>query len=148
MTMAQSSKILLGLLGGVLLGGAARLSGADSFISFVTSLEPIGTGFISLITMVVIPLVVASLTVATASVGGGRSLAGIGARTLAYFLVTTGVAVVIGVGLALILQPGTGLDPATRDALALEFGGDVAAVAPAAAAERGLLDVLVDGLWV
>ncbi len=140
--MTLTSKILLGLGGGVLLGGAARLSGVDGFVDFVVSLEPIGGAFIRLITMVVVPLVVASLTVATASVGSGRNLAGIGGRTLAYFLVTTGIAVAIGIVLALILQPGVGMDPATRDALALEFGSAVD-VAPAAAAERGLLDILV-----
>jgi Na+/H+-dicarboxylate symporter len=140
--MTLTTKILLGLGGGVLLGGAARLSGADGFVDFVVSLEPIGGAFIRLITMVVVPLVVASLTVATASVGSGRNLAGIGGRTLAYFLVTTGIAVAIGIALALIVQPGVGMDPATRDALALEFGGAVDA-APAAAAERGLLDILV-----
>jgi Na+/H+-dicarboxylate symporter len=103
-------------------------------------MEPIGAAFIRLITMVVVPLVVASLTVATASVGGGRNLAGIGGRTLAYFLATTGIAVTIGVVLALIVQPGAGMDPGVRDALALEFGGAVADVAPA---DRGLLDILV-----
>ncbi len=141
--MRLSTKILVGLVGGIAAGGSARLFGMDWLVNLLVSLEPLGNGFISLITMVVVPLVVGSLTVATASVGGGRKLAGIGGRTLGYFLVTTVIAVGIGTGLALVVQPGVGMDPATRDAIAVEYQADVAAVAPTAAAGRGLLDVLV-----
>ena len=141
--MRLSTKILVGLLGGIAAGGSARLFGMDWLVNLLVSLEPLGNGFISLITMVVVPLVVGSLTVAMASVGGGRKLAGIGGRTLGYFLVTTVIAVGIGTGLALVVQPGVGMDSATRDAIALEYQADVAVVAPTAAAGRGLLDVLV-----
>ncbi len=141
--MRLSTKILVGLVGGIAAGGSARLFGMDWLVNLLVSLEPLGNGFISLITMVVVPLVVGSLTVATASVGGGRKLAGIGGRTLGYFLATTVIAVGIGTGLALVVQPGVGMDPATRDAIAVEYQADVAAVAPTAAAGRGLLDVLV-----
>ncbi len=141
--MRLSTKILVGLVGGIAAGGSARLFGMDWLVNLLVSLEPLGNGFISLITMVVVPLVVGSLTVATASVGGGRKLAGIGGRTLGYFLVTTVIAVGIGTGLALVVQPGVGMDPATRDAIAVEYQADVAAVAPTAAAGRGLLEVLV-----
>ena len=141
--MRLSTKILVGLVGGIAAGGSARLFGMDWLVNLLVSLEPLGNGFISLITMVVVPLVVGSLTVATASVGGGRKLAGIGGRTLGYFLVTTVIAVGIGTGLALVVQPGVGMDPATRDAIAVEYQADVAAAAPTAAAGRGLLDVLV-----
>ncbi len=141
--MRLSTKILVGLVGGIAAGGSARLFGMDWLVNLLVSLEPLGNGFISLITMVVVPLVVGSLTVATASVGGGRKLAGIGGRTLGYFLATTVIAVGIGTGLALVVQPGVGMDPATRDAIAVEYQADVAAVAPTAAAGRGLLEVLV-----
>lgn len=83
--------------------------------------EPLGTVFIKLITMVVIPLVVASLFTGVASLGDRRRLGRIGGRTLAYFLVTTLLAAVIGLGVAVLADVGSGLDSATRDAISVRF---------------------------
>ncbi len=83
--------------------------------------EPLGTVFIRLITMVVIPLVVASLFTGVASLGDRRRLGRIGGRTLAYFLVTTLLAAVIGLGVAVLADVGSGLDSATRDAISVRF---------------------------
>ena len=142
--MMLSTKIFIGLVGGIAVGGLARILGVDWLVDVLVGLEPLGDGFIRLISMVVVPLVVGSLTVATASLGDGRRLAGIGGRTLAYFLGTTVIAVGIGVALAWIVQPGVGMDPATREALAAQFQSDVAAVAAPGTAERSWLDVLVE----
>ncbi len=142
--MKLSTKIFIGLVGGIAVGGLARMLGVDWLVDVLVGLEPLGDGFIRLISMVVVPLVVGSLTVAAASLGDGRRLAGIGGRTLAYFLGTTVIAVGIGVALAWIVQPGVGMDPATREALAAQFQSDVAAVAAPGTAERGWLDALVE----
>ncbi len=142
--MNLSTKIFIGLVGGVAVGGLARMLDVDWLVDVLVGLEPLGEGFIRLISMVVVPLVVGSLTVATASLGDGRRLVGIGGRTLAYFLGTTVIAVGIGVALAWIVQPGVGMDPATREALSAQFQSDVAAVAAPGVAERGWLDVLVE----
>ncbi len=139
--MMLSTKIFVGLVGGIAVGGLARILGVDWLVDVLVGLEPLGDAFIRLISMVVVPLVVGSLTVATASLGDGRRLAGIGGRTLAYFLGTTVIAVGIGVALAGIVQPGVGMDPATREALSARFQSDVASVA---APERGWLEVLVE----
>ena len=93
--------------------------------------------------MVVIPLVVGSLTVATASLGGGRKLIGIGGKTLIYFLITTMIAVGIGLALALIVEPGGGMEPSTRDALSAQFQERIDGVTLVAESGRGVLDVLV-----
>lgn len=142
--MMLSTKIFIGLVGGIAVGGLARILGIDWLVDVLVGLEPLGDGFIRLISMVVVPLVVGSLTVAMASLGDGRRLAGIGGRTLAYFLGTTVIAVGIGVALAWIVQPGVGMDPATREALSAKFHSDVAAVAAPGTAERGWLDALVE----
>jgi DAACS family dicarboxylate/amino acid:cation (Na+ or H+) symporter len=88
----------------------------------VAWLEPAGTIFIRLITMVVVPLVIASLFVGVTSLGDIRRLGRIGGRTLVYFLVTTLFAAAIGTTVALVAQVGTGLDPAVRDSIAGRFG--------------------------
>ena len=141
--MRLPTKILIGLMAGILTGGAARFIANDTVTGLLVGLEPLGNGFIRLISMVVIPLVVGSLTVATASLGGGRKLIGIGGKTLGYFLITTLIAVSIGLALALIVAPGAGIDPNTRDALSAEFQDRIDAVPLAAESHRNVFDSLV-----
>jgi proton glutamate symport protein len=109
--MKLHHKIFLGLLAGLAIGAISRIPGAEPFQRFLVACEPLGTAFIRLITMVVVPLVVASLFVGVASLGDVRRLGRIGGKTLAYFLVTTIVAATIGLSIALAAGLGTGLDP-------------------------------------
>jgi DAACS family dicarboxylate/amino acid:cation (Na+ or H+) symporter len=117
--MKLHTKIFIGLAAGVAIGAAARRVAALAAI--VEWLEPAGTIFIRLITMVVLPLVIASLFVGVTSLGDIRRLGRIGGRTLAYFLITTVLAAVIGTAVALMAEVGTGLDPAVRDSIAGRF---------------------------
>jgi Na+/H+-dicarboxylate symporter len=94
---------------GAVIGAVARVPGAEAVQRVVVACEPLGAAFIRLITMVVIPLVVASLFVGVASLGDVRRLGRIGGRTLLYFLVTTLVAACIGLALALAVGLGTGV---------------------------------------
>ena len=121
--MQLYTKILIGLVGGAVMGGVAQGLQIEWLISMFSSLEPIGTAFINLITMIVIPLVVASLLVGTASLGDLHKLGRIGGKTLAYYMSTTAVAVTIGLGLANVLKPGGSVSEATRDDLAARYGG-------------------------
>jgi Na+/H+-dicarboxylate symporter len=98
--MKLHTKIFAGLVGGITLGVLSRIAGADALREVLVAIEPIGTAFIRLITMVVVPLVIGSLFVGVASLGDLRRLGRIGGRTLAYFLGTTVVAAVIGTGVA------------------------------------------------
>ncbi|GAI02801.1 unnamed protein product, partial [marine sediment metagenome] len=72
-------------------------------------IKPIGSAFIRLISMVVPPLVFASLLVGTASLNDIRKLGRIGAKTVAYYLCTTIIAISIGLLLANTFKPGEGL---------------------------------------
>jgi DAACS family dicarboxylate/amino acid:cation (Na+ or H+) symporter len=124
----------LGLLAHVLFGSAPAL---DTFIRHVT--EPIGRLFLRCLFMLVLPLVVSALALGVAGLGDVRSLGRVGLRTLLYTAVFSGAAVVIGVGLVHLLQPGRGLDPATVERLRA-----AAAPAPAAAPIGRGIDVLVN----
>jgi Na+/H+-dicarboxylate symporter len=117
--MKLHTRILIGLAAGVAIGAAAR--SVPALAAGVEWLEPAGTIFIRLITMVVLPLVIASLFVGVTSLGDIRRLGRIGGRTLAYFLITTVLAVIIGMTVALVARVGTGLDPAVRDSIASRF---------------------------
>ena len=67
--MKLTTKILLGLLLGAGVGVAVQALGFAPARDTVVALEPLGTAFIRLISMIVVPLVVASLFVGTCSVG-------------------------------------------------------------------------------
>ena len=100
--MKLQTQVSLGLVAGVALGGLARLPALGMVATLVNWLEPVGTVFIRLITMVVVPLVAASLFTGVASLGDVRRLGRLGGRTLAYFLGTTVAAAVIGLALAVV----------------------------------------------
>ena len=115
--MRLSTKIFVALLAGVLVGAVARVSGPGPLLRVLVAVEPFGTVFIRLITMVVVPLVVASLFVGVASIGDVRRLGDIGGKTLIYFLATTLIAATIGLAVARLARVGADLDPEARDAL-------------------------------
>ncbi len=89
--------LVLGIIAGVLLGEK------------ILVLQPVGDVFLRLITMIVIPLVFVSLMLGTASLGDVRKLGRIGAKTAAYFVATTVVAICVGLFLANTIKPGEGL---------------------------------------
>jgi Na+/H+-dicarboxylate symporter len=120
------SRIFLGLATGLAVGAVAKVPGLESLQRLILALEPVGTAFIRLVTMVVVPLVVASLLTGIAGLGDIRRLGRVGGKTLGYFLATTLVSAAIGLLAAIILRPGTGLDPATRDAITAQFSERVA----------------------
>ncbi|MCX6542996.1 MAG: dicarboxylate/amino acid:cation symporter [Acidobacteria bacterium] len=140
--MKQHTKILIGLLAGALCGVASQVSGGDWIARALISIEPLGTLFINLILMVVVPLIVGSVFVAMASLGERRRLGTLGGRTLGFFLTTTMIGAVIGMSVALLVRPGEGLDPAIRDGLAAQFEGN-ASRAAAANAAPGLIQLLL-----
>jgi len=94
--------LILGVVVGLIFGEKARI------------IEPVGTIFLRLITMIVVPLVLVSLMLGTASLGDLRKLGRIGFKTIAYFFLTTMVAISIGLILANIVKPGLGLNEQVR----------------------------------
>lgn len=122
--MLLHNKIMIGLVAGVIAGVMVQILAIDELTQFFASLEAVGTLFIRLITMIVVPLVVASLLVGTASLGDLRKLGRIGGKTLAYYMCTTAIAVTIGLVLSNVIKPGAGIDATTRDELAAQFQVD------------------------
>jgi len=88
---------ILGIAAGVMFGEKVQI------------VEPVGSLFLTLLKMLIVPLVFSSLVVGAASIGDPRDLGRIGAKTLFFYLATTAVAIVIGLILGNLLQPGVGL---------------------------------------
>jgi len=138
------NKILLGLVLGVFAGFVANYFDLDWLIAFLVAIQPIGTAWIRLITMIVVPLVVASLLVGTVSLGDLRKLGRIGGKTLIYYMTTTAIAVTIGLLVSNVIKPGSGIDEATRDSLAADFAGQAQASMTMAAEKPSTVEILLD----
>ncbi len=125
--MALHTKILLALLLGATAGVAGNLYAGDSEqLAWVTDnvAQPVGQIFLRLLFMVVVPLVFASVTMGVASLGDLRRIGRVGTKTILIFLVTTAVAVVVGLVLVNVIRPGESLDPEIRTALMAEYSSE------------------------
>ena len=78
--------------------------------SAITVMQSLGTIFIRLIQMIVMPIVVSCLTVGIANIGDIRKLGRIGGKTLIYFEVLTTIALILGIVMANITHPGSFID--------------------------------------
>lgn len=105
-------QIMIALVLGVMLG--AYLHGSENQ-AWVTAniLNPAGQLFIKMIKMIVVPIVISTLIVGIAGVGDAKKLGGLGFKTIVYFEIITTVAIIVGIALANIFQPGTGIDIGT-----------------------------------
>ena len=72
-------------------------------------IAPIGTMFINLIKMMIVPVVFCSLIVGMTSMGDMKKLGRIGVKTLVIYMVTTAIAIVIGFAVAMAIEPGIGM---------------------------------------
>ena len=76
----------------------------------ITVMQSLGTIFIRLIQMIVMPIVVSCLTVGIANIGDIKKLGRIGGKTLIYFEVLTTIALILGIVMANITHPGLFID--------------------------------------
>ena len=137
--MQLHTKILIGLVAGAIAGAVAELAGVGHWF---VALEPFGQAFIRLLIMIVIPLVMASLIIGTASLGDLKKLGRIGMKTIGYYLVATALAVALGLVVAGALQPGSGLDDEVKTQLLSDYSGTNEARLEAMEEPPGLQDIL------
>lgn len=93
------ASIVLGILCGIF------------FPEQVLSVRWVGTLFINLLKLIVLPLIFCALVSAITSLGGGRRLGAIGGYTIIYVLCSVSIAVLIGLFLLNTFQPGAGIPP-------------------------------------
>ena len=136
--------IAAGLVAGLALGLAASANGPGPLMSFATGVEPIGTIWISLIRMCVVPLVVTAVVSGVASIGDLRTLGRVGARTLGFILGTLVLGGVLGLGVALLLVPLAPVSPEAAAALRQAAAAGAAQVAEQAGKVQGMRQFLID----
>ncbi len=93
--------IIAGIFAGILLNGHPNTI-------IINALTFVGQAFIRLIQMVVIPLVVSSVIIGISSIGDNKQLSKFGSKMVVYYGIITVLAVLIGLSLALLIQPGVG----------------------------------------
>ncbi|MCP4451217.1 MAG: dicarboxylate/amino acid:cation symporter, partial [Planctomycetes bacterium] len=136
------TQILIGMLCGVLVGLCAHhWAFSEQVQAYV---KPLGTLFIKLITMIIVPLVFASLVVGTASLDNIRQLGRMGVKTMAFYMGTTVIAISGGLLLANVMQPGRGLSPETKTQLLEQSQGTVDTHKIKLAEKPALVDLLLD----
>lgn len=100
-----ASQIIIGLVLGIIVG--AVFYGNETAQSY---LQPLGTIFLNLIKMIVVPIIISTLIVGVAGTGDVKQLGRLGGKTLIYFEVITTIAIIVGLLAANIFHPGTGVD--------------------------------------
>ena len=102
-----------------------QVSAMEKVPTIATWIKPVGTLFIRLLMFVAIPLVVSSLIVGASSLGDLRKVGRIGAKTVGLYMLTTTIAITIGLGLVNLIQPGRQVTVESRGQLMTEFQGTI-----------------------
>ncbi|WP_417495009.1 dicarboxylate/amino acid:cation symporter [Maricaulis sp.] len=105
-------RVLLALFAGVAFGVAAsQILGQEAATQWIgTWVQPVGTAFISLIRMLIVPLIFTTLVSGIIAMGKPAKLGTLGLKTIGLYLVTTLFANIIGLTFGTIFQPGRGAD--------------------------------------
>ena len=112
--ISLTSMIFIALIAGAITGMVLHYLVPDSSVKNDVIVEGVlyvlGQGFIRLMKMLVVPLVFCSLVCGSMAIGDTKKLGNVGGKTLAFYLVTTAVAVAVALGIGTLLRPGIGLD--------------------------------------
>lgn len=107
-SMGLAMQMLIGLVLGVIVGMFLDSQFATTYV------KPFGDLFIRLIRMVVVPLVFATLVAGAAGISDVSKLGRVAIKTLVIFMVTSAIAVIFGLLIANIIDPGIGLTLSTE----------------------------------
>jgi len=162
--MPLHTKILIGLVVGIVLGLAANWLGSlpvkrgvanpmdenanglhDRLEWFVQNVsEPAGKIFLRLMFMVVLPLVFSALALAVVEIGDVRRLGRLGLKTLLLTAILSTAAVVLGITLVNTIRPGERLSAQKRDALVAEYAKGAATSVENSQKAKPIRDLIVD----
>ena len=144
--LALHWQILIGILLGIIIGLLCiQFPGGNQFV--LAWIKPFGTIFINLLKLIAIPLIVVSLIKGISDLKDVTQLSSLGIRTFSLYILTTLIAVTVGLGLVNLIQPGNYISETTRVEMLGTFGGDIqgkVVEANLAQETRGPLAMLVD----
>ncbi|MEZ5939483.1 MAG: dicarboxylate/amino acid:cation symporter [Hyphomonadaceae bacterium] len=119
-------RVLLGLVIGAGIGLGLRYGlGVEQGSAISTTwFKPVGDAFINLIRMLVVPLIFTTLVSGVTAMGDPKRLGSLGGSAIGLYLVTTWIAVALGLLLGVLIQPGAGFDPSALSATDLQAARD------------------------
>ncbi|MFE8697743.1 cation:dicarboxylate symporter family transporter [Cytobacillus sp. FJAT-53684] len=130
-------QILTGLILGIVVGAIFFGNPAVE-----TYLQPIGTIFLNMIKMIVVPIIISTLIIGVAGTGDIKQLGKLGGKTLIYFEVVTTIAIIVGLLAANIFQPGEGVDMSSLSKGNIDQY--VQTTEKVQSESHGILDIIVD----
>ena len=146
-SIALHWKILIGMLLGIVFGFIMlQVQGGAAFIT--AWVKPLGTIFVKLLKLIAVPLILASLIKGISDLKDISKFASIGIKTIVIYVLTTVIAISIGLTLVNILNPGDGVSDATISKLTETYANNSSVQGKIAEATRqqqsGPLDFVVD----
>lgn len=146
-SLALHWKILIGMLLGIVFGYAMlQIQGGSDFVS--SWIKPLGIIFVKLLKLIAVPLILASLIKGISDLKDISKFASIGVKTIIIYVVTTVIAISIGLTLVNIFKPGEGVSDETIIKLTETYANDSDVQGKIAEATRqqqtGPLDFVVD----
>ena len=102
--------IIIGLIAGIVIGSIFSPMSDQAWVQWIDQyiFNVVGQLFLSMIFMMVVPVVFISIVLGVVGVGDPKTLGSLGIKTLAFYLVTTAIAISLAIVVALVLEPGTG----------------------------------------
>ncbi|MBR9920858.1 MAG: dicarboxylate/amino acid:cation symporter [Bacteroidetes bacterium] len=123
--LALHWQILIGMVGGAIFGLIAAQFNMNQLV--IDWIAPFGTIFVNLLKLIAVPLIIASLIKGVSDLEDISKLSQMGGKTILFYLITTVVAVTLGLLLVNIIQPGKLIEEDTRIELVEAYGGDAEA---------------------
>jgi aerobic C4-dicarboxylate transport protein len=127
------AQVLLAIVAGIAVGFIWPETGV--------ALQPLGDAFIKLVKMIIAPVIFLTITTGIAGMRAVGEIGRVAGKAFAYFLAVSTLALIVGLVVANVVQPGAGMniDPATLDANAVK---DYAGKAQEASIVKFLLDII------
>ncbi|HLA73908.1 MAG TPA: dicarboxylate/amino acid:cation symporter, partial [Steroidobacteraceae bacterium] len=116
--------------------------GAIGTVKLLPLLDLVGTLFINLLKMLIVPLILASVITGVAGLGTGPDLGRLGGKTLGFYVLTTLIAVLIALMLVNIVEPGVKDGQPARSLLALTADAAEVTEGVKHRAETSILDTI------
>lgn len=115
-------KLWLKILIALFLGACTGLFAHQGWLpaELIHAISPLGTIFLNLISMIIVPLVFASMTVGITSIHDPQKLGRIGLTTIFLYMITTLIAIALGIVFGKVFEPGAGLGLVASKAIVVE----------------------------
>ena len=145
--LALHWKIIIGMVLGIIFGFIMNnIDGGRGFVS--DWIAPFGTIFINLLKLIAVPLILASLIKGISDLKDISKIKSMGLRTIAIYVGTTLVAIIIGLSIVNVVKPGTGMPQDTIEKIKMKYENDAGVTDKLAKAtaqkDAGPLQPLVD----